>query len=199
MFKTVKHLPAYALVVAASLLSIACSNDGPTGTLGDGGYTSQPSDPVAAFAVGNAPAAQRTPDLSACPDLAADGKLAYHVYAKGVQIYRWNGSAWTLVGPDATLSADAAGNSIVGTHYEGPKWESNSGGTVAGTVAKRCTQPNAIPWLLLDATSEGPGIFHRVTQIQRVNTVGGAAPSAPGAFVGAQERVAYTAEYFFYR
>ena len=194
MFKTARHLPAMALAVAASLLSIGCSTDASTGPHGNRGYTSQPSNPDAVFSVG-----QRTPDLGACSDLEADGTLAYHVYAKGVQIYRWTGSAWTLVGPDATLSADAAGNSIVGTHYEGPKWESNSGGKVAGTVAKRCPQPNAIPWLLLDAVAEGPGIFHRVTQIQRVNTVGGVAPAAPGAFVGAQERVAYSAEYFFYR
>ncbi|HUQ81321.1 MAG TPA: DUF3455 domain-containing protein [Gemmatimonadaceae bacterium] len=198
MFRTARHLRAYALVVTTSLLSIGCSSDGPTGVLG-GKHTSQPLDPAAVLAVATASEGQRTPDLSACPDLAIDGKLAYHVYAKGVQIYRWSGSAWTLVGPDAQLSADAAGNSTVGIHYAGPTWESNSGSKVVGTVAKRCPQPNAIPWLLLDAASEGPGIFHRVTQIQRVNTVGGSAPAAPGAFVGAEERVAYSAEYFFYR
>jgi hypothetical protein len=72
---------------------------------------------------------------------------------------------------------------------------------VVGTVVKRCTpNPAAIPWLLLDAVStEGPGIFHRVTHIQRVNTVGGNAPANPGSVTGEEARVPYTAEYFFYR
>ena len=103
--------------------------------------------------------------------------------------------------PSAVLSADAAGYGTVGIHYAGPTWESVSGSKVVGTVAKRCTpDPNAIPWLLLSAvTSEGPGIFHRVTAIQRINTVGGNAPAGPGTFVGEEASVHYTAEYFFYR
>ena len=36
-------------------------------------------------------------------------------------------------------------------------------------------------------------------RIQRVNTVGGKAPTAPGDYVGELVRVPYTAEYFFYR
>jgi hypothetical protein len=34
--------------------------------------------------------------------------------------------------------------------------------------------------------------------IQRVNTVGGIAPSTLGTFVGQEARVPYTTEYFFY-
>ena len=72
---------------------------------------------------------------------------------------------------------------------------------VVGTVLERCTpDPSAIPWLLLKAVSnEGPGIFHRVTFIQRVNTVGGNAPTDAGDFVGEVVKVPYTAEYYFYR
>jgi hypothetical protein len=68
-------------------------------------------------------------------------------------------------------------------------------------VVERCTpDANAIPWLLLGAvTAEGPGIFHGTTFIQRVNTVGGNAPAAPGSFTGDVVRVPYTAEYLFYR
>jgi hypothetical protein len=89
----------------------------------------------------------------------------------------------------------------VGTHYVGPTWESNSGSKVVGVRVAGCTpDPTAIPWLLLRAvTSEGPGILHRVTFIQRVNTVGGLAPTAPGSEIGEQVEVPYTAEYFFYR
>jgi len=72
---------------------------------------------------------------------------------------------------------------------------------VVGAVVDRCTpDPTAIPWLLLRAvSSEGPGPFHRVTHIQRVNTVGGTAPTDPGGFVGDVAEVPYTAEYYFYR
>ena len=53
--------------------------------------------------------------------------------------------------------------------------------------------------LLRTVSAEGPGIFSNVTYIQRVNTVGGQAPTMPGAFTGAEARVPYTAEYYFYR
>ena len=60
--------------------------------------------------------------------------------------------------------------------------------------------PKAIPWLLLGAVSNaGEGIFAPVTYVQRVNTVGGTAPAAPGATAGDVARVPYTAEYVFYR
>ena len=119
--------------------------------------------------------------------------------AFGRQLSRIHGTGWSFDGPEATLSADAGGKSIVGTHYAGPKWESNSGGTVRGTVLESCTvDPNAIAWLLLSAVSEGPGIFHRVTHIQRVNTAGGKAPSYSGQ-MGEVARIPYTTEYLFYR
>ena len=70
------------------------------------------------------------------------------------------------------------------------------GAKVAGVTV----DATAIPWLLLRAVSaDGPGIFARTTYIQRVNTVGGLAPSTPGTAVGQEADVPYTAEYFFYR
>ena len=147
--------------------------------------------------------ADRRVDLGACTRLQPPegSRLAYHAYARGVQIYRWNGAGWSFVAPAANLSADAGGASSVGTHYAGPTWRSNSGGTVVGTVTERCVaDPGAIPWLLLGATPDGgPGIFHRVAYIQRVNTVGGMAPGTAGSVVGEEQRVPYTAEYYFYR
>lgn len=142
-----------------------------------------------------------TVNLGTCTDLAASGELTFHAYAAGVQIYRWSGASWVFVGPRATLYADAQVSAAVASHYAGPTWESVSGSTVVGAVAKRCMpNSNAIPWLLLDATSSaGPGVFDGVTQIQRVNTVGGIAPSTGGSVVGEIAEVPYTAEYFFYR
>ena len=145
----------------------------------------------------------RAPDLGDCQNLQvpAGNKVAFHVYAEDVQIYRWNGASWTFVAPEAVLFADAGEDGAVGIHYAGPTWESVSGSKVVGMVLERCTpDPDAIPWLWLGAISnEGPGIFHQVTFIQRVNTVGGNAPTDPGDFPGEVARVPYTAEYFFYR
>jgi hypothetical protein len=145
----------------------------------------------------------RAPDLGDCQNLAvpAGNKVAFHVYAAGVQIYQWNGTSWAFVGPEATLFANPGYDGVVGSHYAGPTWESLSGSKVVGSVLEGCTpDPDAIAWLLLAAvSSEGPGIFHQVTFIQRVNTVGGLAPSDPGDVPGEEVRVPYSAEYFFYR
>ena len=146
----------------------------------------------------------RAPELTGdCAKLNVDAghKVAFHAYAEGVQIYRWDGTSWVFVGPEALLFADDGANGVVGIHYGGPTWESNSGGKVVGTVIERCTpDPDAIPWLKLSAKpDDGPGIFHRVTFIQRVNTVGGKAPADAGDFVGEEARVPYAADYYFYR
>src|SRR5262249_16435542 len=123
---------------------------------------------------------QRAPDLSDVPNLQvpAGSKGAAHAYAEGVQIYRWDGQSWICVSPGGVLFGDEEGEAVVGVHYAGPTWESVSGSKVVGTVLERGTpDPDAIPWLLLGVVSnEGPGIFDRVTFIQRVNTVGGKAP-----------------------
>lgn len=123
------------------------------------------------------------------------------VYALGVQVYRWNGSSWELVAPLANLYADEDFRWQVGIHYAGPTWEINNGSKVAAGRVAGCTpDPTAIPWLLLKTVStDPPGKFKKVTYIQRVNTAGGLAPATPGAFIGAQVRVPYTAEYYFYR
>ena len=141
-------------------------------------------------------------DLGECDEIGVPegSKLVLHAYAEGVQMYRWNGGAWEPRGPSAKLYADAAGTGTIGIHYGGPTWESNSGSLVVGTLHTPCERgPADIPWLRLDAVrSEGPGIFDGVAFIQRVNTVGGRAPTAPGS-LGEMRNVPYTAEYFFYR
>jgi hypothetical protein len=147
------------------------------------------------------PVLDRVVDLGSCTNLEAPegSKVTLHTYAKGMQIYWWDGNSWELVAPWAQLYADAKLYGLVGAHYAGPTWESVSGSKVVGTIVERCPMPNAIPWLSLSASSEGPGVFSRVTFIQRVNTVGGVAPSTPGSFVGEEASVPYAAEYFFYR
>ena len=166
---------------------------------------------VAGIALASMPVA-RAGDNNNGPDLPSPGcdsiqapagnRLSSHVYARGVQKYRWNGTAWVFVAPDATLFADAGFHGQVGIHYAGPTWESNSGSMVkASALIPRCApDPTAIPWLLLQTTStNGPGIFSSITYIQRVNTTGGLAPSTPGTMIDEAREVPYTAEYYFYR
>jgi hypothetical protein len=193
-------------VVAAAILLTGCAGEQPLGPDQPLAASAQLASQASARLVAAPAKASGEDDLAAklagCGNLdaPAGSKLAFRVYADGVQIYRWNGTGWSFDGPWAVLSADAQGNSTVGTHYQGPTWESASGGTLVGAILERCfPDPNAIPWLLLQAESKGPGVFHRVTHIQRVNTVGGNAPSYDGSVMGEEARVPYTAEYLFYR
>jgi len=135
-------------------------------------------------------------------------EMSFHAYATGVQIYTCTETApgvfsWVFTAPEADLFANAGNNGNgVGIHYAGPTWESNSGSKVVGTRLQGSTvDASAIPWLLLGAVSnQGAGVFADITFIQRVNTVGGLAPTtgANSSTVGQQSRVPYTAEYFFY-
>jgi len=168
---------------------------------------------ILAIVIGLAPAAvsaapadeNRTPELPSplCDrvNVPAGNTLQFSVYATGVQVYQWNGAAWVFVEPKADLFADADYTGKVGIHYRGPTWESNSGSKVVGTRLFGCSpDTTAIPWLLLEAvSSSGPGIFSRVTYIQRLNTTGGLAPGVPGMIAGETAEVPYTAQYFFYR
>lgn len=144
------------------------------------------------------------PDLpSVCDSLQVPpgNKVSSRVYALGVQVYRWNGTSWDFVAPIANLYADENYRGQVGIHYAGPTWESNSGSKVVAARVTGCEPDStAIPWLLLQTVStEGRGIFRNVTYIQRVNTAGGLRPTAPGSSIGAEARVPYTTEYYFYR
>ena len=152
------------------------------------------------FAVANDQAPDLPPGCEAL-EVQAGNKVSSRAYALGVQRYRWNGTAWVFVEPVARLFANENYRGETGIHYAGPTWESNSGSKVVAAREQGCNvDPTAIDWLLLKAVSdEGPGPFRRVTYIQRVNTVGGRAPAAPGLIVGTLVDVPYTAEYYFYR
>ena len=138
----------------------------------------------------------------------ADESLAMIVAARGVQIYECRAvkdSAgnyeWTFVAPEAELS-DRRGARI-GRHYAGPHWESADGSKIVGTVKARADAPadDAIPWLLMTAKSVGTeGSFSKVTSVQRVSTVGGAAPKTgcSQTTAGTSARINYTADYYFF-
>jgi hypothetical protein len=143
-------------------------------------------------------------------EVPAGNKLIFHVFAKGVQIYRCtqdradtNRFSWVFVAPEADLYARANYSRLMGKHYAGPTWENTDGSKVVGVKLQQADSPDpeAIPWLLLSSASGSvSGIFSKVTFIQRLNTKGGKAPStvADRAHKGQEARVDYTAEYFFY-
>lgn len=160
-----------------------------------------------ALALGACAMAPSEPPLPDAVRGAPNEQLLMSLAAKGVQVYecraRKDGSGveWAFVAPEATLT-DRAGR-VVLRHYAGPTWEAGDGSKIVGTVKGRADAPTqgAIPWLLLSARSTGPaGLLAKVTSVQRVNTVGGAAPPADGcssASLGRSERVVYTADYRF--
>jgi hypothetical protein len=154
------------------------------------------------------------PAIVAVPDAikAQPGEqVAMVVPAKGVQVYECRAKTgqagafeWAFVAPDAVLY-NTSGTQI-GKHYGGPAWESNDGSKLVGAVKGRADAPQkagmaagSVPWLLLTTTASGAkGSFSNVTAIQRVNTVGGIAPTATCAQgnAGSQARVPYTADYY---
>jgi hypothetical protein len=134
--------------------------------------------------------------------------LAVSVQARGVQIYECGVSKadparfeWIFKAPEAELF-DKTGKRI-GKHYAGPTWEADDGSKVAAAAKERADGPdvNAIPWLLLSATSaEGNGIFGKTRSVQRLDTSGGKAPAdgCDQAQLGKIARVNYRATYNFY-
>jgi hypothetical protein len=202
MNRAARNRLTQSLVVAAAAVASACGSD----LTGPGRGASSAAPLAAATRTTSGDAAARGPELSGCAQLHAPqgSRLVARLYARGVQIYRWTGTGWLFVAPSAVLYSDAAGHDPVGTHYAGPTWQSTDGSTVQKTpevAPVACVaDASAIPWLLL-ATTPGPtsGLFRRVTSIQRVNTVGGKAPSAPGTTPGEERHELYSAEYYFYR
>jgi hypothetical protein len=73
----------------------------------------------------------------------------------------------------------------------------------SAAIAGATVDSTALPWLLLGATghADSDGFFSDVTQIQRVATVGGNAPTTgcDATTLGTVLQVPYTAEYVFYK
>jgi hypothetical protein len=201
--KTLTLRQSFAALSAAAVFA-ACADRAPIGPDDRSGSGGPRASLTAAEAA--AVAFDRLPELGSCGTdvgVPAGSKLAFHVFATGVQIYHWDGTKWVFFNPSADLYADAGRTGLVGSHFgtpAGPAWLTTSGSRVVGTVTGRCTpNPDAIAWLRLDAAADGSGVFENTKFIQRLNTVGGIAPAAPGAFVGQEARVPYTSDYFFYR
>jgi len=152
----------------------------------------------------------RPPCVPAGLEIPAGNEVASHSTGVGVQIYVWTVNptnaaltSWVLKAPHAVLFASHKNErgELEGIHFAGPTWQGNDGSKVVGArVASVTVDATAIPWLLLQATStSGGGTFTDTTYIQRLNTVGGLAPTTPGNTAGEEALVPYIADYYFYR
>jgi hypothetical protein len=158
------------------------------------------------FCAGAAGAAEAPPkDVPAAIQVPTGTKLVAHLHGAGDQVYKCAASgaaySWTLQKPDAKLKETSGAEA--GTHGAGPSWTAKDGSTVSGKKVAQSDAPatDAVPWLLLQATSTaGKGRFEKVTYIQRLGTKGGKAPAAgcDATHSGAESRAAYSAEYYFY-
>lgn len=135
--------------------------------------------------------------------------------------------AWTLFTPQATLFSDQ-GEQLT-THFFSPNpselspnpfengivraaWQDSKdtsivwGRVIASSSDADFVAPGAIPWLKIkragaQAGPAGSDTLSKTTFIQRLNTVGGAAPSTGCDLptnIGSKAFVPYTADYFFY-
>ena len=155
-----------------------------------------------------ATAAPAPPDVPTDIAVPAGNVLSGMGAAQGFQIYtcqaQADGVRWVLQQPMAVLLQ--GGHKPFALHYGGPTWMAMDGSSVVATRAgiAPAPVPDAIPWLLLKASSKsGPsdGTFAGTTFIQRVNTTGGVAPptGCDADHIGATAPVSYTSDYYFYR
>jgi hypothetical protein len=134
--------------------------------------------------------------------------LLFKLQAEGVQIYTCEASpddpstyVWTFKAPEAELINQDG--KVAAYHFAGPTWEGLDGSEVVGAVVERADSPDAssIPWLLLEAKkSSGRGAFSTISYVQRIDTVGGMAPTTGcGAWhIGGEVQQPYEATYAFY-
>ncbi|HXO91656.1 MAG TPA: DUF3455 domain-containing protein [Stellaceae bacterium] len=163
------------------------------------------------------PVPPNIPDVLRVPD----GNKAFREGdAIGTQDYICLPTGWAFFGPQATLFNEHDEQII--THFLSPNpfeqapnpfenglpratWQDSEDTSKvwARTIASVSVEPGAIPWYLLQVVGaqDGPtggDELSETTYIQRLNTVGGLAPTTP-CTVGAIALVPYTAEYFFYK
>jgi hypothetical protein len=172
---------------------------------------------------GGEPACTPTPpvlptDVPAAIAAPAGVTLLRSLHAVGTQDYRCTATAgeagadptfaWVFVAPVADLFNSCGVN--VGSHFAvpassppAPEWKYEvDGSSVIGAKVDSAPVAGSIPELLLKENGhDGTGVFAAVTFVQRLQTVGGAAPAAAScdlAHVDQVEEVAYSAQYYFY-
>jgi hypothetical protein len=201
----------------------APANDGPGGSSSEGGASSEAGGTAADSGAGGVPAC--VPEAPALPINVPAGivvsetaTLLRSLHAVGTQNYRCTQTAgaadadptfaWVLVAPVADLFNSCGVK--VGSHFAvpgslppAPEWKYDvDGSTVTGVKVNSAPVVGSIPELLLMATDHGgDGVFAGVTFVQRLHTVGGAAPAVADCTLEHTDEVAeiaYSAQYYFY-
>jgi hypothetical protein len=146
--------------------------------------------------------------LSAGLRAPANEEPAFMLSGNGAYVYECRQSVldpnvyeWSFVVPDATLYD---GSRTVARHATPGMFEATSDrSTISGIVrASQAAGVANLPWVSMQTQPMSPeGLFAGVTSIQRVNTSGGAAPTTGcgPTSLGSETRVAYQADYYFYR
>jgi hypothetical protein len=149
----------------------------------------------------------------AVPD--GGGGVLLHASAIGTQDYTCQQTAdaggvyaWVFTGPEAELHD--CHNGLIGHHFASdggpaaPEWMTLDNAYVIGAKKAAFTPDGgatSIPWLLIQETATGGmGPITKTQFINRLTTDGGVAPSAVCDMnsVGTSQKVAYTADYYFY-
>jgi hypothetical protein len=150
-------------------------------------------------------------------NLVPDGGLPpmlIHAAATGTQNYTCTATtgdagttyAWLFVGPQANL--DDCNQQLIAHHFASeagaaaPEWQTVDQSYVIASKKQVYTpDASAVPWLLLQETSNGgSGTISKTLWIQRLYTSGGVAPTTTcdQNNVNTNQNVAYTADYYFY-
>ncbi len=199
----------------------APGNDENGGTNAEGGTGSEPvgGDAGAGGEAACVPAPPELPTDVPAAIVAPQGvTLLRSLHAVGTQNYRCRATAgagggdptfaWTLVEPVADLFNSCGVK--VGSHFRVPasdppvpEWKYEiDGSSVSGARVDSAPVAGSIPELLLKENGHaGAGVFAAVTFVQRLHTVGGAAPGAAScdlAHIDETENVPYSAQYYFY-
>jgi hypothetical protein len=119
----------------------------------------------------------------------------------GAQVYECKAGTdgklnWSFREPIAALIDHGK---TVGRHYGGPTWEDVDGSKIVAKAAGNApgATSNDVPWLKLTVTKhEGRGLLGKVTDVQRLDTQGGALQGACDK-AGDFKSVAYSATYVF--
>lgn len=152
--------------------------------------------------------------MAAGPGNAADGSSPFTLSdvnrvamttAAGVQVYsceydQAHRLQWVFARPQATLY-DASGAAVI-EHGKGPSWKAGDGSRIEGELISQAPSatPGSIPQLLLRAKSvAGNGMLADVRYVERLDTVGGAAPPAACTTEHQIGQSPYLARYVFWK
>lgn len=172
------------------------------------------SNPIASIACACMAAVLATDVMAVGLDLASGGASPFPLSnvtmvatttAAGVQIYSCEYDSshrlqWKFMQPRATLYDDRGAALI--EHGKGPSWKAGDGSRIEGEPVSQAPSatPESIPQLLLRAKGvTGNGMLADVRYVERLDTVGGVAPSAACTTEHQIGSSPYLARYVFWR